>query len=290
MVCNFLSDTNFTQINSSWSLTNCEYLDGYLIGKSKTYSIEQELIIPKAAKLYLSFDYICFDPNIKTIYCGIVTNGVMNTTKRKVRTHKRKRISVVNSVRTEKIKVILTIEAKQASSRIYVDSPLLIDLDREKKSWWPLKILDGMAEYTHGQYHKNLYFEQEISYGNKDFHSPYTKIERGKVGVIATATEKDWFELSHINIKNGSKYLIKLSFTEVNNFGDIYFQYRDYNSKRLGDSQIYMIFEGDSTRKIKLNLECKEMLPYIINLKYITVIELKNQDLSEEEIEQLPFI
>ena len=200
----------------------------------------------------------------------------MIATKKKVKNYKRKRISVVNSVTTEKIKVILTIKAKSNSSSIYIDSPLLINMNRESKFWWPTKILDGLFEYRCGQNCRNIYIEKEISYNNTDFQSPYTKIEKGKNGIIATILEKDWFELSHVNIKKGKLYLVKLAFIEINNFGEIYFQYGDYKSKALNKNQIYMIFEGDPLNKLKLNLACHEILPYLINFRYITIAELNN--------------
>ena len=136
--------------------------------------------------------------------------------------------------------------------------------------------MDKFFEYQCGHNYKNLYIEKEISFGNSDFHSPYTKIERGKAGIIATSLESDWFELNHINLKKGKKYLAKLKHIEINDFGDIYFQYGSCKSKKINENQIYIIFEGDPSNKLKLNLICNEMLPYIVNLKYIAVVELKD--------------
>ena len=45
--------------------------NGYLISNANIFSIEQEIILPDPTKLYFGLDYICFDKNIKFVYCGI---------------------------------------------------------------------------------------------------------------------------------------------------------------------------------------------------------------------------
>ena len=72
MSYNLLLNTNFNSKEiKNWKLTNCTFRNGYLISTDKIFSIEQEIILPDPTKLYFSMDYICFDTNIKSIYCGI---------------------------------------------------------------------------------------------------------------------------------------------------------------------------------------------------------------------------
>lgn len=197
MSYNLLLDTNFNSISKHWKLTNCEYKDGYLVGNSTIYSIEQEIILPDPTKLYFSMDYICFDSNIKSLYCGIFSeNGVLETNKKKPRFRKRKRISVVDKLLTEKVKVMFIVEAKTEDTRIYIDSPLLVDLIYQRKDSWPRWMLNSILDYRYGYDYTNLYPVSEIPLETEDFSSPYTKTEQGKTGILATVTETDWFRIT----------------------------------------------------------------------------------------------
>ena len=98
MSYNLLLDTEFQKIHKRWKLTNCTYDSGYLKGKSNLYSIEQTITLPDPTKLYLSFDYITFDPNIKSIQIGIQSDDVLKVSKKAVKLHKRTRISVIDDV------------------------------------------------------------------------------------------------------------------------------------------------------------------------------------------------
>lgn len=73
MSYNLLLNTNFNNKKDikHWKLVNCEFKNGYLISNDNIFSIEQEIILPDPTKLYFSMDYICFDKNITSIYCGI---------------------------------------------------------------------------------------------------------------------------------------------------------------------------------------------------------------------------
>ena len=85
MSYNLLLNTNFTNIEKlkHWKLTNCEFRNGYLISNDKIFSIEQEIILPDPTRLYFALDYICFDSNITSIYCGIQSKDVLEATKKK---------------------------------------------------------------------------------------------------------------------------------------------------------------------------------------------------------------
>lgn len=289
MSYNLLFDTNFTTINKHWKLTNCEYVDGYLVGHAKTYSIEQEITLPDPTRLYASFEYLTFDKNIKHVYCGIISNDVMEVNRKKPVQRKRKRVAVVTQVSTEQVRVMFTFEAKTETSRIYIDSPLLIDLTKQNKSYWPLYVLNNVLDYRYGYDYTNMYHESEITFDNTDFHSPFSNVEQGKCGIIVTTQDSDWFEIS-LQFKQGTQYLVKLDYSEVNDFGQLQFNYGSHTSQQLTPDQLYMVFRGDASSKLRLNISTKELLPYIVNIKHLLIIEMTHQKIEEDDLKHLPFI
>lgn len=173
MSYNILLDTNFQKIEKRWKLNNCEYKDGYLIGKSKIYSIEQSITLPDPTKLYFGLDYICLDPNIKNIWIGIQSNNSLEANKKIVKLHKRVRFSIIDDVKVETINVMFIVEAKTNDTKIYIDSPLLIDLNYLHKGYWSKYFLDKFLHYKNGYCYSNLYHENEITLDNEDFYSVY---------------------------------------------------------------------------------------------------------------------
>lgn len=290
MSYNLLLDTNFTKTDKHWKLTNCIYENGYLKATDNIFSIEQEIILPDPTKVYFSMDYICFDKNIKSIYCGIFTeNGELKVTKRKPSIRTRKRISTVASLEVEKLKIMFIIESKAPNSKIYIDSPLLIDLKHQGKKDWPRWVLNKCLDYRYGYDYENEYHKSEITLDNNDFRSPYTETLEANIGVIAAVKESDWFGLSH-HFKEGNYYLIKLDYSQINEYGNIYFQYGEITSTPLGKDQLYIIFKANSKDNLRLKIENQEALPYLINLKHILVVNLTNVKLEEDDIAHLPFI
>lgn len=290
MSYNLLLDTNFHSLNKNWKLTNCEYKDGYIVGKSTVYSIEQEIILPDPTKLYFSIDYLCFDTNIKYVYCGIFhENGCLETTRKKPKIRKRKRLSVVDQLLTEKVKVMFIVEARTPDTRIYVDSPLLVDLVYHGKDSWPGWLLNNTLDYRYGYEYTNIYPYSEIPFGEEDFSSPYTKTEKGSIGILATVTENDWFRVTQ-KFEPDRIYLVKLDHEQINKYGQVYMSYGETLSIEADDEQLYLIFKADSRHELKLHLENNEQLPYLINLKHIMIIDITNCKIDEDDIRHLPFI
>lgn len=290
MSYNLLLDTNFTHIDKHWKLTNCEYKDGYLIGNSTTYSIEQEIVLPDPTKLYFSIEYICFDSNVQSLYCGIFNeNGILEATKKKVNIRKRKKLAVVDQSLTEKVKVMFIIEAKTPNTRIYIDSPLLIDLKYQGKDNWPKWMLKKALDYRYGYDYTNIYPYSEINLNNEDFKSVYTETEQGKIGILAKVIEKDWFKIN-CNLIQNHIYLIKLDYEQINSYGDMYLSYGEVISEFLDEEQLYVVFKANDKDEIKLHVENKEELPYLINLKHIMILDITNLKIDEDDIPHLPFI
>lgn len=289
MSYNLLLDTNFTNIQKHWKLTNCKYVDGYLVSNSNVFSIEQEITLPNPTKLYFAIDYIAFDKDIKYVYAGIQSDDVLEATRKKPRLNNRKKLSVVDSVKTETVKVIFIIESKSENSKIYIDSPLLIDLVDHNKEYWPKFTLDQILDYRYGYNYINEYKESEISITNSDFSSPYSDCKKANTGIVVKVKENDWFRINWNKIP-GHFYLVKLDLTEVNKYGQLYLKYGEIISEFINDDQLYIIFKSDEINELRLYVENREVLPYIINLKRLLIIDLINQIFEEDDIQHLPFI
>lgn len=290
MSYNLLLDTNFNKIEKHWKLTNCEYKNGYLISNAKIYSIEQEIILPDPTRLYFSLDYICFDKNIKKIYCGIQTKDILETNRKKPKIRTRKRISVVDSIEVEKIKVIFIVEAKTENTKIYIDNPMLVDLTQIHKDWWPKQMLDKVLDYRYGYSYENEYLSSEIRIDNKDFISPYTETLNAKTGILAIVKEKrDWFKVTH-NFIQDEYYLVKLDYKQINQYGETYMTYGETISEILDEEQLYIIFKANSKDELKIVLKNPENLPYLVNIKNILITNMKNLKIEKNDIRYLPFI
>lgn len=292
MSYNLLLDTEFKKINKHWKLTNCEYSNGYLIANSKIYSIEQEIVLPNPTKLYFGLDYVCFDKNIKKIYCGIQINDILEVNVKEPILRRRKRISVVdNSKEAEKIKVKFIIEAKTDNTKIYINSPLLLDLTYHNKDWLPRWMLNKSLDYRYGYDYDNLYSKgYEIQISNTDFKSTKTKIEQANIGIIAHITEKDTFYISNI-IQTGRYYLLKLDYEQINQYGTIYCKYGESISTYIDDEQLYMVFKSDSLNKnIEIIVDNNYELDYLINIKRILLIDITDLKIDQDDIIHLPFI
>lgn len=291
MSYNLLLDTKLSKIDKHWKLTNCIYENGYLISNANIFSIEQEIILPDPTKLYFGLDYICLDKNIKFIYCGIQINNILEANKKIPRLHKRKRISVVdNSKGAEKIKVIFICETVKPGSKIYIDSPLLVNLSYHDKDWLPRWYLNKTLDYRYGYNYENCYSKGcEIQLDNEDFTSAGTKTEQGEIGIICHVKKHDWFRLTH-NFIPDRYYLIKLDFEEINNYGYISASYGETNANLIKNDQLYIIFKANASDTFKIFLDNEEELPYLINLKRILVIDLTNLKIDEDDIIHLPFI
>lgn len=298
MSYNLLFDTNistFGNNNSLWKYKNCSYKDGYLIADNNTvYAISQEMVLSDITKVYASFDYIALDKNIKSVTVGILENDTLHSTVKKPTIRKRKRISVVHDTALEKITVMFIVEATKPYTKIYIDSPLLVDLKAANKAFWPKGFLNKILDYRYGCDYKNLYKESELTTNNEDFKSAYSLVEPAKVGVVVTLDlldknhMKDWFQLD-CKLDAGKIYLVKLDYEEINNCGSVYLSYGDWLSSQVKDQQ-FIVIQGDPTARLRIYLEKTEELPYRINLKHILIIDLTNQQITEADIPHLPFV
>lgn len=294
MSYNLLLDTNLDKINSDksqWKLTNCSYRDGYLIANnSNVYSIEQKIALPDPSKLYFSMDYIAFNKDIKKIYIGILCDDVLQSVVKRPRFDKRTRLSVVYPTQCEQITVKFIIEANQPNTKLYIDSPMLIDLHAQRKEFWPKWMLNKVFDYRHGYTYENLYKECEISIDNDDFTSPYTQTEQAQVGIIAHIKESEWFKVD-FEQQQGRYYLVKLDLEEINNYGEVYLQYGEKTSWSLDkQGQLYMHFVSDGQHGIRIKMRNDEQLDYLINFKRVMVIDITDKTFEEQDIPHLLFI
>lgn len=289
MSYNLLLDTNFQTLNTRWKLTNCKYENGYLIGNSKIYSIEQTITLPDPTKLYFSIEYINHNPDIKNVWVGIQSKDVLEANKKRAKSYKRVRLSVIDKVDTETIKVMFIVEAKSENTKIYIDSPLLVDLKYHHKSNWAKLILDRHLHYQLGYTYNNIYKQSEITLDNDDFISVNQIAEKANIGILTTLnTGEDWFKLN-CNFNPNEYYLAKLDYEEVNNYGQIYFKYGEIISEFIDDQQIYIVFKSNGN-DLKLIMENESELKYSVNLKHILIVRLINMNIDEKDIPHIPFI
>lgn len=289
MSYNLLLDTNFQKIDTRWKLTNCSYDRGYLIGNSKIYSIEQSITLPDPTKIYFSLDYICLDPNIQNVWVGIQSKDVLEANKKKPKTHKRVRLSVVDDIKVETIKLIFIVEAKEENTKIYIDSPLLIDLNYLGKSYWAKWALDGTLKFRNGYCYSNLYKENEITLTNQDFKNSNLTNIKAKIGILSTLNINKTQMPIECSLKRDSYYLVKLDYKEVNNYGQIYFQYGEITSDYIEDEQLYIIFKANGNH-LQLVLENDSELKYSVNLKHLLIINMDNLNIDLGDISHIPFV
>lgn len=296
MSYNLLLDTSFNKIDKHWKLTNCYYRDGYLVSNAKVYSIEQEITLPDPTKLYFSMDYIAFDKNIKKIYVGIQCGDVLQSTIKKPKLDRRNKVSVVYPVPCETIKVKFIVEASIEDTKLYIDSPMLVDIHEQRRDFWPRWMLDKVLDYRHGYIYDNLYKESEISIDNEDFVSVHTDTEQAHVGIIAHIVDNDWFGLTFDSVVD-NYYLVKVDIEQINCYGDIYLQYGEHISNQQDDNeqiggvqQLYMTFRADGKNRVRIKLKNEEQLEYLVNLKRVLIVDITNKHFEEKDIPHLAFI
>lgn len=291
MSYNLLLDTNFKKIEQNWKLTNCHYKDGYLVAHDTIYSIEQEIALTDATKLYLSMDYIAFNKDIKKIYIGIQCGDVLESTVKKPKFNKRCRLSVVHNTDVESIKVKFIVEAVTPNTKLYIDSPLLVDLNRLGKSFWPKWMLNKILDYRHGYNYSNLYKQCEITIDNSDFQSAFIDVEQANIGIVSKldSGKDDWFSITFDKVPD-RWYLVKLDLCQVNKYGDVYLKYGQIVSEQLDDEQLYIVFKADEQHQVRVKMKNKEVLPYIINFKRVLVVDITDQHLEATDIPHMPFI
>lgn len=285
MSYNLLLDTEFKQNN--WKFTNCRFENGMLISTDKVFGIEQELTLPDPTKLYFKFTYTTLNPSLKDVKIGIQTNDVIHVNKRFIRWNKTQKISVVENVEQEKIKLHLIFESDTKINKVCIKNPILIDLVQQGKSTWLKSILDRTIRYRYGYAYKNLFKTSELKEDLEEFKN--LNIESAKIGSIVSLKNKEIINLNAKFIRN-QYYLAKLDFKEINNLGDIYFQYGVLKSSRIEDEQIWLVFKANDNLNLQLVIESNDALDYKINLKHLMIIDITNLKLLKNDISNLPFI
>ena len=284
MACNLLLDTQFK--NNNWNFINCTYENGKLISTNKVFGIEQDLILPDPTKLYFRFKYLVEDKNIKEIKIGIQNKDVLHIDKKFPKINKWQYISLIDYAKQEKVKVHIIFESDKDVNEVYIKEPMLVDLHHLHRSTWLKIILDRTIVFLNGYTYNNLYKETELKETNEDFEE--CNIESAKTGVIISEKQTKEIKLDAKFIV-GKYYLVKLDFEEINQYGNIRFNYGFLKSTRDRE-QIYLVFKAREDEQLKFVIEPKEELPYQINLKHIMIVDISRLKLLKEDIPNLPFI
>lgn len=283
---NLLLDTSFK--NNNWKFINCKYENGYLISTNKVFGIEQDLILPDPTKLYFRINYKIENIEIKDVKIGIQTGKILHVDRKIPRINKNSIISVIDNVKQEKIKLHVIFESESEINKVYINNPILADLNLLNKSTLLKFTLNKLIKYREGYIYNNIYNYPEIKPDNPDFIQ-VINLENAKIGSIIKLKNKLELELSAKFIRN-RYYLAKLDYEEINELGNIYFKYGTIISTKFEKEQCYILFRANDDTKLKLIIEPNDVLDYQINIKHIMIIDITTMKLLKADIPYLPFI
>ena len=282
MSYNLLFDTQFNNNHNNWKYVNCRYENGNLISNNKVFGIEQEIILPDITKLYFRCKYNILVSGVFKAYIGIQNGKTLSITKQWAKPDKERIISVVEDIKQEKIKVHIIFESISKNNVVQLKEPLLCDLKHMHKAFYLKFLLDKLVKYRFGYSYKNMLEYTEIK-------PEIFNLEKAKIGSIISTFNKNSYEIS-ANLIKGRTYLIKLDYEEINNLGDIYFSYGMMRSDKFFNEQIYLLFRATDNKKLYLNINGNDVLPYEVNLKNILLIDTETIGFEKSEIPYLPFI
>lgn len=282
MSYNLLFDTQFNNNHNNWKYVNCRYENGNLISNNKVFGIEQEIILPDITKLYFRCKYNILGSGVLKAYIGIQNSKTLSITKQWTKPDKERIISVVEDIKQEKVKVHIIFESVSKNNVVQLKEPLLCDIKRMHKAFWLKFLLDKLVKYRFGYSYKNMLEYTEIK-------PEIFNLEKAKIGSIISTFNKNSYEIS-ANLIKGRTYLIKLDYEEINNLGDIYFSYGMMRSDKFFNEQIYLLFRATDNKKLYLNIDGNDVLPYEVNLKNILLIDTETIGFEKSEIPYLPFI
>ena len=283
MSYNLLLNTSF-QTNDNWKFINCEYKNGYLISNNKVFGIEQDLILPDPTKLYFRWNYkVC--NSIKEVKIGIQNKDILNINKKVPKVNRKQSISVIDVAKQESIKLHLIFESNTVENKVYIDSPILVDLVWLNKSTWLKSFLDRSIFFMNGYSYRNLY-ASELKKDLLDF-KPFN-LEEAKIGSIVNSFDTIQIPLTVPLITN-NYYLVKLDYKEINKFGNIRIEYGLLKSTYIGDEQLYLIFKANNN-SLNIVIEPNDIISYKVNLKHILLIDITKMKLLKEDIGNLSFI
>lgn len=283
MSYNLILDSKFEN-NSHWKFINCEYSNGYLLSNKKVFGIEQELILPKSCKLYFRINYMVDNISVNNVKIGIQYGKRLECNEKIPKLRKTEYISMIHTSSEGKIKLHLIFESNSDINKIYVDKPVLVDLNPLNKSTWLKWLLDKTICYRNGYKYLNLLGYCEL----KNKVEEFTSFKNGKTGIIFHDLESKQVKIN-AKISDNHFYLLKMDFKEVNQLGNIYFKYGALKSTRV-DNQLFLLFRGKEDKEITLNIEPNDVLPYQINLRHLMIIDITKMNLIKEDIFYLPFI
>lgn len=283
---NLLLNTSFEK-QSHWKFINCRYENGYLISDKKVFGIEQELILPNTTKLYFRWNYKTQNVSVKDVKIGIQNGKTLNINRRVPKALKKQSISVIDVAKYEKVKLHLIFESTEDTNRVYIDSPILVDLNQVQKSTWIKWLLDKSIFFMNGYNYINEYKDSEITGRIKDFQG--IQAAQAKIGCIVETLDEINIPLSCDLIEN-NYYLVKLDYEQINKFGVTEFKYGELRSSSIDDEQIYLIFRANKNDYLSLNMRCNDVLSYKVNLKHILLINITKMKLQKSDIPYLPFV
>lgn len=285
MSYNLLLNTEF-KTHNNWHFINCKYNDGRIISSDKIFGIEQELVLPDPTKLYFRTSYKTLTTGIYDVMIGIQNNNTLSVDRRIPKYMKQQNISVVDNAKQEKIKVQIIFKSLDTINEVIIKEPILVDLIALKRSKWLKLILDRTINYCAGYSYENIYNINEIKLDANDFKE--LNLLPAKIGSIFKSKESKKIPITAKFINKGY-YLVKLDLKEINQLGNIYFQYGVIKSVK-DNEQIYITFKYRDDIPLYLIIEPNDVLEYKVNLKHILIIDTTEIGLLREDIISLPYI
>ena len=283
MSYNLLLFTNFE--SNGWTFVNCSLKNSILTSTNRVFGVYQDLILPDPTRLYFRATYKALN-KLKSIKIGIQNEPLLEANEAVPKLNKLQKLSVVDIAKQEKIRLHIIFESDKEVNKVLIQEPLLVDLNRLRKSTWTRFLLDRTLSFRGGHSYINLYNENEILPSSEDFKD--YNLEQAKIGSIIRVKEKTSIQINAKFIKD-RYYIAKLDLEEINEFGNIYFKYGIIKSTKVKD-QIYIVFKANEDNKLELILDNSDVFNYLVNLKHIMVIDITKMKVMKDEIQYLPFI
>lgn len=275
---NLLLNTSFNDL-STWKLINCTYKDGYLYSTSKVFGIEQELVLPNVSKLYFRTEYRTETASTTNIKIGIQSSKTLDINEQVPKYSKLQTISLIDIPKSQAIKVHIIFESSIPNNKVFIQHPILVDLNRLNMSTILRWKADKVIKYREESVYQNLLNYNRIKVNN---------FETSENGTIVKTLEP-----IHINIdyklKKDNHYLLKISYDDVNDLGNTYIRYGVLKSARVGN-QSYLVFKAIDDKELSIDIMPNDVLPYVVNLKNILLIDLNTITIDKEDVLFLPYI
>ena len=275
---NLLLNTSFNDL-STWECVNCTYKDGYLYSTSKVFGIEQELTLPNISKLYFRTEYKTETASVTNIKIGVQSNKVLDINEQVPKYNKLQTISLIDIPKSPVIKVHIIFESSISNNKVFIQHPILVDLNRLNMNTILRWKADKVVKYREESTYQNLLNYNKITVNN---------FETTGNGTIVKTLEPLHIDIDY-KLERDKHYLLKISYNDVNDLGNTYIRYGVLKSVKV-ENQSYLVFKATADKELSIDIVPNDVLPYVVNLKNILLIDLDTVTIDKEDVLFLPYI